>query len=230
MGSPQDENGRRDHETPVHSVMISQGFWMGRYEVTQAQYQAVMDADPSTFTERGRPVEYVSWIEANEFCSAVSDLTGFDFALPSEAQWEYACRAGTSTRFYIGEAEDCAEDSCLPCTLAQYAWYCGNANDETHPVGEKLPNAFGLFDMSGNVWEWCADTYQPNYYDGSPGVDPVNTSEGSLRVFRGGSFLGAPKTLRSAERGGHQPTLRRNDIGFRVIVRQPVSVRGWHRY
>ncbi len=218
MGSPDHESGRRDDEGPVHSVTISEGFWMGLTEVTQAQYAAVLGESPSGFEGVDLPVENVNWDNAVAFCESASEQTGFDFQLPTEAQWEYAARAGSSTRFYFGDADDCSDNACNLCMLDEYAWYCGNAERQTHPAGEKVPNAFGLFDMIGNVWEWCADTYKKDFYAESPIIDPVNLQNSAVKIMRGGAWTREPKWLRSAGRGGQSRNFRRDDIGFRVII------------
>ncbi|MBI4570177.1 MAG: formylglycine-generating enzyme family protein, partial [Planctomycetes bacterium] len=153
MGSPADETGRWTCEGPQHRVNVS-AFLMGKYEVTQHQWQAVMGSNPSEFTNAGldAPVETVSWDDCQKFCEKAG------LRLPSEAEWEYACRAGTTTRYSFGDAES---------ALAEYAWHDANSGGTTHPVGQKKPNGWGLYDMHGNVWEWCEDWYHDSY-NGAP--------------------------------------------------------------
>ena len=170
---------------------VERPFYMGRYPVTQAQYEAVMGKNPSCFKGPNRPVEEVSWEDAQAFCEKLSAKLNRKFRLPSEAEWEYACRAGTTTRYYSGDGLD---------DLARAGWFEGNSGGETHPVGEKEPNAFGLYDMHGNVWEWCA------------GADSLG------RVCRGGSWSIAPGNCRSAYRLRGIPVIRISSLGFRVSL------------
>jgi formylglycine-generating enzyme required for sulfatase activity len=207
MGSPSSEKGREDDEGPVHRVKISKGFWMGQTEVTQSQWQVVMGNNLSGFKGDKLPVERVSWNEAVEFCEKLSSKEGRTYRLPTEAEWEYACRAGTQARFCFGDAES---------SLGSYAWYGDNSDDKTHPVGQKEPNAFGLYDMHGNVWEWCGDWYDDKYYSESPGVDPPGPKTGSSRVLRGGSWDHDPWRCRSADRIRSAPGYQSFHYGFRV--------------
>jgi formylglycine-generating enzyme required for sulfatase activity/protocatechuate 3,4-dioxygenase beta subunit len=230
MGSPSSEKGRDDNEGPVHEVRISKPFYMGKYEVTQAQWKAVMGttvrqqrdkADISWFLKSDthwllkgegpeHPMYYVSWEEAVEFCKRL----GRKFRLPTEAEWEYACRAGSQTRFYYGDDLDYSE-------LDQYAWYDGNSNKTTHPVGKKKPNAWGLYDLHGSVSEWCSDWYAPvpNSYRNAGSVDPTGPASGFIyRVLRGGSWFSNARHCRSANRNvGSTPDGRSDLIGFRVV-------------
>jgi len=146
MGS---DDGNPD-ERPIHRVVISQDFWIGIYEVTQAQYKAVMDKNPSKFQGDDLPVETVSWHDAERFCRRLSQMEGRLYRLPTEAEWEYTCRAGSTAKFCFGDDSS---------ALGDYAWYTGNYDSQTHSVGQRLPNAFGLHDMHGNVLEWCQDRY-----------------------------------------------------------------------
>jgi len=233
--------GDTEYETPVHTVTLS-GFSIGKYEVTQAQYRAVMGYNPSAFSkdaDRGenknkRPVENVTWYDAIEFCNKLSKRDGLQavynisdripkkgypiksatvtadrskngYRLPTEAQWEFACRAGTTTSWFSG-----TED-----TLDNYAWYDANSNEKTHEVGKKSPNAFGLYDMHGNVWEWCWDRYGD--YSGEAQTDPQGVSSGADRVFRGGSWRSSAVGVLSAYRDYVNPNNRGDILGFRII-------------
>jgi len=213
MGSPEDEEDRDNDEGPQHRVRIARPFYMGKYEVTQAQWQAVMGENPSRFEDCGGdcPVEEVSWEDCQAFCRKLSTRTGREVRLPSEAEWEYACRAGTTTRFSFGDSDS---------LLARYAWFYNNSNSKTHAVGEKSPNAWGLYDMHGNVWEWCEDVWHDNY-EGAPTDGSAWTSGGdqSRRVLRGGSWnYYARRFLRSAVRLWVTPGNRDNYSGLRVVV------------
>jgi len=180
MGSPDSEQDRHPDEGPQHEVTISKPFYLGLTEVTQTQYQAVMGANPSQFKGPTNPVESVSWDDAVLFCRKLSEKTGKTFRLPTEAEWEYACRAGTRTRFSFGDSES---------ILGDYAWWGGNSGGKTHPVAQKKPNAWGLYDMVGNVWEWCADWY--GTYSSGASTDPQGNIPDGHRVVRGGSWWGA---------------------------------------
>jgi formylglycine-generating enzyme required for sulfatase activity len=197
-------NGGSDQE-PVHEVTISQAFFMGKYEVTQGQWQAVMGSNPSHFKECGSncPVEMVSWDDAQAFINKLNETNdGFKYRLPSEAEWEYACRTGTTVDY-----------------LDSTAWYSANSGSKTHPVGAKQPDGFGLYDMHGNVSEWCQDWYHPSY-DGAPsdGSAWLSGGEHQFRVLRGGSWLDDAPVLRSATRNLYPPDYRFNFFGFRVVA------------
>jgi len=207
MGSPKTERNRRKDEGPQRSVTISNPFYMGVTEVTQAQYQAVMGKNPSTFKGPQHPVEMVSWDEATAFCTALSKKTGRVIRLPTEAQWEYACRAGSRTRYSSGNKDG---------DLGAQAWYIVNSDDKSHPVGRKKPNAWGLYDIHGNVWEWCADWHTDSYANAKT-VDPKGPAAGKTRVFRGGSWGSDPHYCRAAVRGWG-PRDRYDNTGFRVVV------------
>ena len=214
MGAPASESGRWDDEGPVHEVEISRGFWLGKYEVTQGEWEAVMGSNPSQHTgDSRRPVEHVSWYDVHEFIGRLNDAAGDSlYRLPSEAEWEYACRAGSTTRFSFGDDES---------QLTDYAWYYGNARnvgeDYTHAVGTKLPNAWGLYDMHGNVWEWVQDWFEWGYYNSSPRVDPLGPTSGAHRVGRGGSFAYTARHLRVANRIDASPNYRDDVAGFRLL-------------
>ena len=203
MGSPEGEG--YDSERPQHDVTVS-GFYIGKFQITQAQWEAVMGKNPSHFKgDPALPVESVSWNEAKQFCEKLAQMTGKAYRLPSEAEWEYACRAGT-TGDYAGD-------------LDAMAWYSENSGGKTHPVGQKQPNAFGLYDMHGNVWEWCEDDWHDSYA-GAPtdGRVWVHTpSRGSYRVDRGGSWYDIAVLCRSAYRLRYAPGDRIDNLGFRLL-------------
>jgi formylglycine-generating enzyme required for sulfatase activity len=217
MGSPRDEENRSSDEDK-HRVMISKDFYMGQTEVTQSQYRAIMNNEPwlgKSFIQQSNnnPAAYISWDEAKEFCKSLTQKEGRTYKLPTEAQWEYACRAGTTTRYSFGDSES---------SLGEYAWFYGNAGnaDErfAHLVAQKKMNAFNLYDMHGNVWEWCRDWYKSNYYEDSPNIDPEGPSTGSSRVLRGGCWNNGPGSCRSSIRRGNTPNYRSGYIGFRVVM------------
>ena len=212
------DKGERDFadEFPQHPVRISKGFWMGQTEVTQGQYMSVMNAQPwsgKTYVQvdANNPAVYVSWDDAVEFCSKLSQQEGRNYRLPTEAEWEYACRARTTARFSFGD-----DDS----YLGDYAWFDGNADkvgqDYAHPVGLKKPNPWGICDMHGNVFEWCSDFYDQRYYSNSPSVDPGGSSSGISHSLRGGSWDDAASRLRCSYRSGYRVS-RGLLVGFRVV-------------
>ncbi len=211
MGSPGIEKDRILHEGPIHRVRISRSFYMSRCEITQDQYLAVMGINPSKWKGGARPVEQVSWDDAVLFCRKMSAQYGGYFRLPTEAEWEYACRGGTQTRFFYGDDLDYSQ-------LGDYAWFEGNSDYGTHPVGQKKPNSFGLCDMYGNVWEWCSDWYTAGFYRESPAVDPQGPLSGYSRVCRGGCWHDSASRSRSAYRVNITPDYRYNGIGFRVVL------------
>jgi formylglycine-generating enzyme required for sulfatase activity len=199
------ENGRQD-QIPMHRVTIKEGFYMGKYEVTQSQWRAVMGSNLSHFDGADLPVESVSWEDAMAFIGKLnSQNSSYMYRLPTEAEWEYAARAETTGNF-AGE-------------LDAMAWYNKNSGHHTHPVGSKKPNAFGLFDMHGNVWEWCQDWYHGSY-DGAPpdGSAWLSGSEQKLRVVRGGACINDAFLCRSAMRLGFEPSVTSYDTGFRVVA------------
>ncbi|WP_242030278.1 formylglycine-generating enzyme family protein, partial [Microcystis wesenbergii] len=208
MGSPDSDPDAKSYEKPQHQVKIN-SFAIGKYPVTQAQYQAVMGTNPSHFSNNPQnPVEKVSWDDAQAFCQKLSQITGKTYRLPTEAEWEYACRAGTTTRFYFGDDAN---------QLGDYAWYDGNSQDKTHPVGQKRPNAWGLYDMSGNVWEWCEDNSHNNYIGAPKDGSAWLTNDNDYHILRGGSWYDFPNYCRSA----YDFTYFRRDyyyyVGFRVV-------------
>jgi formylglycine-generating enzyme required for sulfatase activity len=233
-------------EGPRHPVKITKPFYLGMYQVTQGEYEKVMGVNPSAFTEkqmemsvlkiplRGfeaktrpnsakkvlgedtsrHPVETVSWEGAMEFCQRLSSMPAERTArrvyrLPTEAESEYACRAGTTTRWYSGDDE---------AGLVDWAWFNKNAGGMTHPVGQKKPNAWGLYDMHGNVWHWCSDWYSADYYQQSPPIDPAGPPAGSARVLRGGNWHCPSSYCRSASRYSREPAARSRWFGFRVVA------------
>jgi formylglycine-generating enzyme required for sulfatase activity len=244
MGSPDDDKDAYDNEKPQHRVQITRPFYLGVYEVTQAQYEAVRGNNhPSYFSAAGggkdkvagqstdrHPVENVSWLSAVRFCNKLSELEGVKpfyqivgeavsvpdwkgpgYRLPTEAEWEYACRAGSTTRYSFGDD---------PASLGDHGWFDGNSGSMTHPVGQKTANGFGLHDMHGNVWEWCWDGYGGKYYVESPADDPAGVLGASGRVFRGGRWYDSPRLCRSASRNWSGPGYRYNFLGFRLAAVQ----------
>jgi formylglycine-generating enzyme required for sulfatase activity len=214
MGSPTDEPGRYSDETR-HQVTLTNGYYLQTTEVTQGQWKAVMGSNPSHFSSCGEdcPVEKVSWTDVQEFISALNTLEGTTkYRLPTEAEWEYAARAGSMTAFANGEITktDCDHDP----NLAVMGWYCGNSGDTTHPVAQKQANAWGLYDMHGNVREWCSDL--DGSYPSSAVTDPTGPSSGSDRVCRGGGYLNYARVCRSAHRYSHSPGDSYSDLGFRL--------------
>ncbi|MEH1977484.1 MAG: SUMF1/EgtB/PvdO family nonheme iron enzyme [Nostoc sp.] len=224
MGSPEYELERNYSESPQHTVTV-QPFFMGKFSVTQNQWAIVaalkkvsidLNPDPSRFKGANRPVEQVSWDDAIEFCARLSNKTGKTYRLPSEAEWEYACRAGTTTPFYFGET--------ITTYLANYNGYytynsgsMGESREQTTDVGNFPPNPFGLFDMHGNTWEWCQDTWHENYYNGAPTDASPWMSENKERLLRGGSWNSNPWICRSAFRGKWVSVVLNDRLGFRVV-------------
>jgi formylglycine-generating enzyme required for sulfatase activity len=213
MGSPQIETGHENDEV-LHQVTLSQGFWMSKYEVTQALWTALEGkSNPSDFVDPANPVDSVSWEDAQDFLILLNATTaGSTYRLPTEAEWEYACRAGTTTRYYWGEDP-------TDTLIDAYAWYDTNASSATRHVGEKLPNAWGLCDMAGNVDEWCQDFYD-EYPDG-PATDPQGpaTFPGAtpFQVLRGGRWTNTAPNCRSAARNDAHTGQVYNGIGFRLV-------------
>ena len=226
MGASRNESGCESSEFPQHKVSVSE-FWMGKYPVTQAQWKVVagfpevervLDPDPSQFDGDNRPVEQVSWFDAIEFCQRLSNETGRDYRLPSEAEWEYACRAGTTTPFHFGEK--------ISEQFFNYKKYLleqpPGASFGTNEVGKFGANAFDLYDMHGNVWEWCLDQWHKDYCGAPIDASPwAIGGDDSFRVYRGGSWGSKPSLCRSAYRSRTNPVFRCNDIGFRVCCSIP---------
>lgn len=197
MGCSPGDNECIDSEKPAHSVTITNGFWIGQTPVTQAAYQRVIGTNPSNFKGDQRPVEMVNWGEATAYCTAVG------MRLPTEAEWEYAARARSTVARY-GD-------------LDPIAWYEKNSDNQSHEVGQKRPNAWKLFDMLGNVWEWTADWYDQNYYSQSPSQDPRGSSSGSRGVLRGGSWSSVAGNVRVSRRFRGVPDFRYSSNGFRCV-------------
>jgi len=196
---------RNDYEQPVHQVTISKDFWMGRFDVTQRQWQEVMGDNPSLKKSAGpdAPVEQMSWLDVQSFLAKANAMQSrWTLRLPTEAEWEYAARAGTT-----GEAYG---------PLDQIAWYADNSGGTTHPVGQKKPNAFGLYDMLGNVWQWCADWSVP--YSSEPATDPQGPSSGERHPTRGGCYYCAALQERAARRNRDVPDHSSLSIGFRIVA------------
>ena len=220
MGAPNSDSYASVREKPQHSVTISKGFYLGRYEVTQAQWTSVIETETPFFSGKSgvqenpdHPTVYVSWNDVQEFCARLNEITSLGlYRLPTEAEWEYACRAGTMKQWSFGDSES---------RLKEYAWYDVNAWDVgeqyAHRVGTKLPNPWGLYDMHGNVWEWCQDWY--GSYLSEAQTDPQGPESGESRIFRGGSFSYYAPYTRSAFRNKSTPSYRTYNVGFRVLRR-----------
>jgi len=220
MGCKPDESGCSLEEQPQHQVTFAQGFYISKHEITQVQWWAVMGTRPSRhrgillFKTADQPVDSVTWSDTQNFLAALNAARpGTQYRLPSEAEWEYACRAGTTTRYYWGDDPD-------NLLMPAYAWVPANSDKKTHPAGQLEPNAWGICDMSGNVWEWVQDYWHSSYdsapLDGSARETPAS----DLRVVRGGSYtnnLGC----RCAFHGGYAPEIRNRDYGFRIVYSAP---------
>lgn len=215
MGSPESEQERHPNESPLHQVTISKDFYLGKYEVTQAQWQAIMGNNPASGYGVGNnfPIYNVSWDDCQTFIQEINSLGLGIFRLPTEAEWEYACRAGTTTRFYWGDDLNYTQ-------IDQYAWYGGNNSPAgTKEVGLKLPNAWGLFDMSGNVFEQCQNWYE--LYTGASQTDPQGLSSGIDRDARGGAWDNIAEVCRSAYRGYNSPSFKNMVHGLRLVMEIP---------
>lgn len=211
MGSPTSELGHESDEN-LHEVTLTKGFWLSKFEVTQSQWEEIMGNNPSLFSGDDRPVERVRWDDVQEFLIVLNaNTTGATYRLPTEAEWEYACRAGSTTRFYWGEDTDESE-------IGTYAWYEGNDGYTTYPVGQKEPNAFGLYDMTGNVQEWCQDRH--GEYPPGPVTDPTGSEVGSGRVIRGGAFSDSALLCRTANRSKTLSIVFADNLGFRLARTQ----------
>ncbi|MGK7950767.1 MAG: formylglycine-generating enzyme family protein [Xenococcaceae cyanobacterium] len=237
MGSPETELNSEDSERPQHKVTVPT-FFMGKYPVTQEQWRVVagfsqinreLKPNPSEFKGDKRPVEQVNWYEAKEFCARLSKHTGREYRLPSEAEWEYACRAGTTTPFHFGETITTDLANYRGTDDEEYKWSGsygegpkGEYREETTPVGTFPPNNFGLCDMHGNVWEWCEDHWHDNYQNApTDGSSWTSNGDSSLCVLRGGSWFNDPGDCRSATRFFYNPEYDSYAFGFRVVCRVP---------
>ncbi len=192
-------------EKPAHEVCVD-SFYLGKYEVTQKEYQEIIGSNPSAFQGERSPVEQVSWDDIQVYIAQLAGRSGLDYRLPSEAEWEYAARSGGKQEKYAGGGD-----------IDSLAWY-DQKFESPHTVGGKLANGLGLYDMSGNVWEWCQDWYDKDYYSKSPKSNPTGPASGSYRVVRGGSFDNYPRLARTASRLQVPPDLRKNSIGFRLAL------------
>jgi len=224
MGSPKDEPGRFEDEHFPHPGTIAGEFWLAQCPVTQEQWQTVMGNNPSYFVHAGphAPVDHVSWYDCLEFVRILNTRAGeIRYRMPTEAEWEYACRAGTDGPFY-SPVEGYCEGNCntdqpqppLPA-LDDIAWWCGNAEGTTHPVAQKIPNSWGLYDMLGNVWEWCElheEPPRPYILNTAPLLPP-----GALQAIRGGPWYGMPRCVRSADRHTMSPGFLSSGVGFRIV-------------
>jgi formylglycine-generating enzyme required for sulfatase activity len=209
MGSSSEENSRLDSEFPIHKVTIKDSFYLGMSAVTQKQWEIIMGNNPSHFKGKNRPVEMVSWKEVQEFIIRLNEKEETDkYRLPSEAEWEYACRAGTQTKCFFGEDES---------KLNEYVWNAGNSSGKTHVIGCKKPNPWGLYDTHGNVWEWVQDEWHDNY-NGAPSDGSVwNEGNSFYRVSRGCSWFCNTEFCRSASRFKRNPESFFANIGFRLL-------------
>jgi len=209
MGGDKKLEQAEDHETPRHIVKISKTFYMGKYEVTQSQWSEIMNNNPSEFKDDIRPVERVSWNDVQEFIQKLNNKEEtIKYSLPTEAEWEYAARADTeSTYCFSGDIK----------ILSQYAWYRKNSAGKTHPIGQLKPNAWGLYDVHGNVHEWCQDWFDRNYYSQSPSNSPLGPSSGLAKVSRGGDWGSEDWYCRCASRSLSSPNRRSNRLGFRLV-------------
>lgn len=210
MGATPEQSDKTNYAKPVHQVTLTQDYYMATTEVTQAVYQSVMGANPSSHALGGDyPVDGVSYEDAVRFCEHLSELTGRRFSLPTEAQWEYAARGGHKAPKqqtpYVGSAN-----------IGSVCWYDHNASAKPHPVAQKQPNVLGIYDMSGNVWEWCLDWYDD--YSSAPQTDPTGAAKGTMRVSRGGSWCNGSRFSRLSNRDSSFPNASNDCLGFRVVV------------
>ena len=210
MGCTSEQSDCSDNERSAHRVTVD-SYYIGETEVTQELWSAVMGSNPSYFKGTQRPVDNVCWHDCQDFIRKLNQITGKNFRLPTEAEWEYAARGGKKSKAYKYSGNN---------TLDNVAWYTNNSGNQTHNVKTKLPNELGIYDMSGNVWEWCQDWYGSGYYANSPQANPTGPSSGSTRVLRGGSWYCNARTCRVAYRSGNTPSSRRSSHGFRLVLVQ----------
>ena len=206
MGATPEMQNPDEDEKPVHRVTLTNNYYIGKYEVTQALWQAVMGSNPSNFKGDDLPVE-VSWNDCQDFISKLNAMTGKRFRLPSEAEWEYAARGGKKSRGYQYSGSN---------TIGDVAWYEGNSGSKTHAVGTKQPNELGIYDMTGNVYEWCQDWY--GSYSSSPQTNPIGAVSGSCRVYRGGCWVSSARNCRTSYRGRRTPDFRYGFLGLRLVL------------
>ena len=210
MGATFEQTSAYENEKPAHRVTLS-SYYIGEFEVTQELYLAVVGSNPSNFIGAKLPVERVTWANCQTFVTKLSELTGRTFKLPSEAQWEYAARGGQKSQGYVYPGSN---------SVNEVAWYSSNSSSKTHEVGQKLPNELGIYDMGGNVAEWCQDWYGSSYYSSSPENNPTGPTSGSNRVERGGGYSAnyGAGFCRVSCRGSRTPTFSNKDLGFRVVL------------
>ena len=209
MGATREQGGDGDSdEKPAHRVTLS-SFSIGQTEVTQELWEAVMGSNPSYSKGAKRPVEQVSWNDCQEFVKKLNALTGQHFRLPTEAEWEYAARGGSKSKGYYFSGSNSLDD---------VVWHGGNSGLRTHDVATKQPNELGIYDMSGNVWEWCQDWYGSDYYSSSPSSNPTGPASGSSRVYRGGGWSSFASSFRVADRNGNLADFRNDNLGFRLAL------------
>ena len=207
MGATREMKNPNDDEKPTHRVTLTNDYYIGKYEVTQALWKAVMGNNPSKFKGDNLPVDSVSWDDCQVFLSKLNRITGKLFRLPTEAEWEYAARGGNKSRGYRYSGSN---------NLLDVAWYDDNSGDKTHGVGTRQANELGIYDMSGNVWEWCQDGY--GAYNSSSQVNPTGANSGSVRVYRGGSWFNLARHCRSSNRNYFSPDFRGSDFGLRLVL------------
>ncbi len=211
MGAPEEEQGSNVNERPVHTVTFDYSFQIMSTEVTQQMWEEVMGTNPAHFDGNTNPIEMVTWYDCQDFVEAMNLLdSNHTYRLPSESEWEYCCRAGTTTRYYWGDDLD-------ETLIDDYAWWTNNADGSTHPVGLKLPNAWGLYDMNGNVWEWCEDWHNSDYVGAPSDGSPWLSGNENKRVYRGSSWVGFAKACRSAYRHFIQPDQSYFGLGLRLV-------------
>ena len=214
MGAVPQDKEAGDDEKPQHNVKITKPFYMGKYPVTQEEWEKLMGNNPSKFKQAGKkaPVETVSWNDCQEFIKKLNQMEGKTYRLPTEAEWEYAARGGGSAGSYVYTYGDDAGK------LGDYAWYDDNSSETTHPVGQKKPNSIGLYDMMGNVWEWCEDCFDEDFYKNSPSADPKGVENDEYRSIRGGSWYYFARNSRLSYRNNYDPDNRNFSFGVRLVL------------